>query len=142
MTQSTSKRRPATEGREQFIKLLMATGKTTVSRQEVKSLARSSGIRTTVVSWFVRNPANRAERGAYSVPSDTSIAFVDAPAVAKVAKAPAVKTVKTPAMPKTSAKTEVKKVASAPVDVLDEIDTNITDFEDREFAKGVVDGTI
>lgn len=138
MTQTTSKRRPATEGREQFIKLLMATGKTTVSRQEVKNIARSSGIRTTVVSWFVRNPQNRAERGAYSVPTDTSIAFVDAPAV-KATKASSIKTVKAPS---TSKKTEVKKVVAAPVDVLDEIDTDITDFEDRAFAEDVVSGRV
>ena len=59
------------------------------------------------------------------------------PQVASATKA-TVKTVKASA----PAKTEVKKVAVAPVDVLDEIDTDITDFEDREFAKSVVDGTI
>lgn len=54
------------------------------------------------------------------------------------AKAQKITKTSTPA----SVKTEVKKVASAPVDVLDEIDTDITDFEDREFVKGVVDGTL
>ena len=33
-------------------------------------------------------------------------------------------------------------VKSGPVDVLDEIDTSITDFEDREFAEGFVEGRV
>ena len=33
-------------------------------------------------------------------------------------------------------------VKSGPVDVLDEIDTDITDFEDREFAEGFIEGRV
>jgi len=44
--------------------------------------------------------------------------------------------VKAPVVEKTAAATV------APVDVLDEIDTDITDFEDRAFAEDVVSGRV
>lgn len=52
------------------------------------------------------------------------------------AKTAAAKTVKAPVVEKTAAATV------APVDVLDEIDTDITDFEDRAFAEDVVSGRV
>jgi hypothetical protein len=52
------------------------------------------------------------------------------------AKSAAAKTVKAPVVEKTAAATVV------PVDVLDEIDTDITDFEDRTFAEDVVSGRV
>jgi hypothetical protein len=52
------------------------------------------------------------------------------------AKTAAAKTVKAPVVEKTAAATV------APVDVLDEIDTDITDFEDRTFAEDVVSGRV
>jgi hypothetical protein len=68
-------------------------------------------------------------------------------ATAKAPKVPKVATAKAPAKPKATkvAKTPaaVAPVAvkeAAPVDVLDSIDTDITDFEDREFAQDFVDG--
>lgn len=154
MTATTTKRQPATQMREQFLKLLIATGKTSVSRQEVKDIARSSGIRTTVVSWFVRNPENRATRGLYAVPADTSMALVDA-SVANIVSAPKTKTttkvakvattkpVKTKTAKVKSSKTEkvvVEEFAenTKPIDVLDAIDTDVLDFEDREYAESFV----
>ena len=68
-------------------------------------------------------------------------------ATVKAPKAPKVATVKAPAKPKATkvakAPVAVAPVAvkeAAPVDVLDSIDTDITDFEDREFAQDFVDG--
>lgn len=52
------------------------------------------------------------------------------------AKTAAAKTVKAPVAEKTAVATV------APVDVLDEIDTDITDFEDRAFAEDVVSGRV
>jgi hypothetical protein len=49
-------------------------------------------------------------------------------------KTPKVKTEKAPVVQKTAPATV------APVDVLDEIDTDITDFEDREFAQEFAEG--
>ena len=51
-------------------------------------------------------------------------------------KTPKVKTEKAPVVQKTAPATV------APVDVLDEIDTDITDFEDRAFAEDVVSGRV
>jgi hypothetical protein len=51
-------------------------------------------------------------------------------------KTPKVKTEKAPVVQKTAPATV------APADVLDEIDTDITDFEDRAFAEDVVSGRV
>jgi len=71
-------------------------------------------------------------------------------ATAKVAAVKPAKTVKAPAKPKAEKPVKVKvnptaqvELGVAPVvDVLDSIDTDITDFEDREFAQEFAEGKI
>ena len=69
-----------------------------------------------------------------------------APKVVAPAKTAKVKAPKAPAKTKVTkapvAVDEVESSKPAIVDVLDEIDTSITDFEDREFAQGFAEGKI
>lgn len=69
-----------------------------------------------------------------------------APKVVAPAKTAKVKAQKAPAKTKVAkapvAVNEVESSKPAIVDVLDEIDTSITDFEDREFAQGFAEGKI
>lgn len=157
MSKTVKTPRPsATEQRERFVELMVATGKTSLTRQEVKDLARANGVRTTVVSWFVRNPENRSQRGSYAIPTVASVSASAAPVAVKakpaVKPAAAVQT-KTPKPSKAKAATkpavtqddiidETMKGAvmkdSMVFDALDEIETNIQDFEDRTFAQEYV----
>lgn len=75
------------------------------------------------------------------------VAKVTKPVVTKtpVAKAPKAKAkaVSKPVLEQDSIEDAMAKMAKRkPIDVLDEIDTTIEDFEDREYAKGYVSGAM
>ena len=75
------------------------------------------------------------------------VAKVTKPVVTKtpVAKAPKAKAkaVSKPVLEQDSIEDAMSKMAKRkPIDVLDEIDTTIEDFEDREYAKGYVSGAM
>jgi hypothetical protein len=69
----------------------------------------------------------------------TAPATVAAAKPAKTAKAPAKAKVKAEKPAKVAVPTAPVEIAPV-VDILDEIDTSITDFEDREFAQGFAEG--
>ena len=54
------------ELRDEFLNKLINSGKTTVSRSEVKEICKSLGI---TAQWFVNDPKNRVGRGLYKVPT-------------------------------------------------------------------------
>ena len=54
------------ELRDEFLNKLINSGKTTVSRSEVKEICKSLGI---TAQWFVNDPENRVGRGLYKVPT-------------------------------------------------------------------------
>lgn len=54
------------ETRERFISVLVATGKTEVSRKDIRDLCESNGLK--IPQWFTTNEANRTGRGMYLVP--------------------------------------------------------------------------
>jgi MoxR-like ATPase len=55
--------------REKFLSILRATGKSVLSRQEIKSICRENEL--TFPQWFLNDDENRAGRGLYKVPVDT-----------------------------------------------------------------------
>ena len=57
------------ELKQKFIESLIATGKTEVSRAEVKELCNKVGLSST--QWFTKDENNRVSRGMYRVPSAT-----------------------------------------------------------------------
>jgi len=113
------------------------TGYELVNVDEMKAYLKDKGFES-----FAPTKATKASKVAtVKAPKAPKVATVKAP------KAPKVATVKAPAKPKATkvakAPVAVAPVAvkeAAPVDVLDSIDTDITDFEDREFAQDFVDG--
>ncbi len=58
-----------TELKQKFLDALIATGKTEVSRAEVKELCNKVGLSST--QWFTKDENNRVSRGMYRVPSTT-----------------------------------------------------------------------
>lgn len=54
------------ESREKFLDLLIATGKTVVTKQEIRDLCAANDMK--VPQWFTKDDANRAGRGQFAVP--------------------------------------------------------------------------
>jgi hypothetical protein len=108
------------------------TGYELVNVNEMKELIKNKGLDSS-------SPVKVAKAKA-----SPKVAVVETPKVVKAAKV--VKAPKTPKVVK--AMVPVAAVVSkevnefAPVDVLDMIDSNITDFEDREFAQDFIDGRL
>jgi hypothetical protein len=62
------------EVREKFNSMLVATGKSTITRKEIKAICSEIGI--TNAQWFTRNESNKIGRGLYKVPNSSSPAPV------------------------------------------------------------------
>jgi hypothetical protein len=62
------------EVREKFNSMLIATGKNTITRKEIKAICSEIGI--TNAQWFTRNQSNKIGRGLYKVPNSSSPAPV------------------------------------------------------------------
>lgn len=60
------------ENRNKFFDALRATGKSTVTRQEAKDIAKKIGLASP--QWFTKDEANRVGRGLYKVPVVGSVA--------------------------------------------------------------------
>lgn len=60
------------ENRSKFFDALRATGKTTVTRQEAKDVAKKIGLASP--QWFTKDEANRVGRGLYKVPATDVLA--------------------------------------------------------------------
>lgn len=60
------------ENRSKFFDALRATGKSTVTRQEAKDIAKKIGLASP--QWFTKDEANRVGRGLYKVPVVGSVA--------------------------------------------------------------------
>ena len=100
-----------------------------VNASEMQKYLNDKGILSFAPS-KVATPAKTAKAPKVVAPAKTAkVKAPKAPAKTKVAKAPVVAD-------------EVESSKPAIVDVLDEIDTSITDFEDREFAQGFAEGKI
>lgn len=56
-----------TESREKFLNLLIATGKSVVTKQDIRDLCAANDMK--VPQWFTKDDANRAGRGTFSVPN-------------------------------------------------------------------------
>ena len=54
------------ELRDEFLNRLIKTGKTTVSRAQIKVISKEVGINA---HWFLNNPDNKVGRGEYKVPT-------------------------------------------------------------------------
>jgi hypothetical protein len=54
------------EVREKFLSLLSATGKSTVTKQDIRDLCDANGMK--VPQWFTKDESNRAGRGLFKVP--------------------------------------------------------------------------
>ena len=71
------------DSREKFLNLLIATGKTVITKQEIRDLCEANDMK--VPQWFTKDDANRAGRGQFTVPyhpgSTTASTYV-APTVA------------------------------------------------------------
>ena len=98
-----------------------------VNVAEMKTYLNNKGF----ASFTPAKVAKTSKTTTVKAPAKTVVAKTAKPAVTKSAKV-----AKAPVAEKTG------PIASKTVDILDEIDTDITDFEDREFAKGVVGGTV
>lgn len=58
------------EIREKFLSLLSATGKTVVTKQDIRTLCEANDMK--VPQWFTKEESNRAGRGLFKVPSISS----------------------------------------------------------------------
>ena len=56
----------SSENRQQFLSLLVATGKSTATRKEIRDLCTANGLKTP--QWFISNPMNQSPDGNYIVP--------------------------------------------------------------------------
>jgi len=148
----------------QYVKVFEAlqTAKGPMTVSQVKAIDGIVPTRLSTYLWEIKKNtgfAVRANRDGRAVVSYELVGNGTAP----VAKAPVAKVTKpvvtkTPVAkaPKAKAKAVSKPVLKQdsiedamanmvkrkPIDVLDEIDTNIEDFEDREYAKGYVSGAM
>ena len=148
----------------QYVKVFEAlqTAKGPMTVSQVKAIDGIVPTRLSTYLWEIKKNtgfAVRANRDGRTVVSYELVGNGTAP----VAKAPVAKVTKpvvtkTPVAkaPKAKAKAVSKPVLKQdsiedamanmvkrkPIDVLDEIDTNIEDFEDREYAKGYVSGAM
>jgi hypothetical protein len=126
-----------------FEKLQAAKGPVTVS--EVKAIPGIVASRLSTYLWEIKKNtgfAVKSNRDGRTVVSYELIgsgsAPVAKPATTKVAKAKAPKATKAVAAPVAPVAVSNDKI----VDVLDEMDTDIVDFEDREFASSYVKGSV
>ena len=55
------------EIKEKFNAMLLATGKSTISKSEIKQICNTLGI--SGAQWFTKDESNRVGRGLYKVPS-------------------------------------------------------------------------
>jgi MoxR-like ATPase len=68
---------PRTINRQLFIDALVATGKTSLTRTEVKEVAKKVGIGS--IQWFTSDEQNRLKRGLYKVPTAVAKPATTAP---------------------------------------------------------------
>ena len=60
--------------RDAFLALAASTGKSVMTRQEIGTLCDENGIN--FPQWFMKDPANRAGRNLYNIPSTNTVAMV------------------------------------------------------------------
>jgi hypothetical protein len=148
----------------QYVKVFEAlqTAKGPMTVSQVKAIDGIVPTRLSTYLWEIKKNtgfAVRANRDGRAVVSyelvgngtapvaKAPVAKVTKPVVTKtpVAKAPKAKAkaVSKPVLEQDSIEDAMSKMAKRkPIDVLDEIDTTIEDFEDREYAKGYVSGAM
>ena len=133
----------------QYVKILNAlqTAGRAMTVEEVKAIEGIVPTRLSTYLWEIKKYSGysvKSNRSGRSVVSYELVGTGSAPAAvakpAKVKATPAPKVAKAPKAPKVVAKTAPVVVAPAVVkddkivDILDEMDTDIASFEDREFA--------
>jgi hypothetical protein len=133
-----------------FETLQAAKGPVTVS--QVKAIPGIVASRLSTYLWEIKKNtgfAVRSNRDGRTVVSyelvGSGTAPVAKPATTKVAKAKAPKATKAKATAKTVAPVSMENDVipqNKVIDVLDEMDTDIADFEDREFATSYVKGSV
>lgn len=72
--------------KQDFLNAIKATGKTEITKSELKDVANSIGMNPQSLGWFTKQPENKVSYGLYKVPSDDNSNIVAMPVVEKVEK--------------------------------------------------------